>query len=485
MVAVAPPTYTRSDWQAGYRSFHNEGTYWIDSIQGSLPTDLRGTLFRNGPGKLDVNGQRYGHPFDGDGLITAISFLEGRVHVTHRYVQTPELQAEQKAGRILYRGVFGTQKPGGWWANCFDLKFKNPANTNVIYHGGKLLALWEAAPPYRLDPSSLKTLGIETFAGALDQHEPFTAHPRIDPSNGDLISFGVRSGLNTTLSFFRITSAGAFVEKTEHEIPGFAFLHDFVWTPHYRIFFQNPISFNPIPFALGFQTAGACLKMDPQAPTRIWIFGASGEPTILETDPGFVFHFVNGFELTNPDRIVIDLISYGEYPALDDGTDYLQVNFDQVPPGQLMRFELDLAQKTVQRRQCLDRSVEFPAIHPRTVGHQHRYLYLGTIHDPNGNAPLQALIKLDTETGQQSIWSFAPTGFIGEPVLVPRPGGLAEDEGWLISIVFDAAQQRSVVMILDAQDLEAGPIAQVPLRDIIPYGLHGSFTPEIFITDPA
>jgi all-trans-8'-apo-beta-carotenal 15,15'-oxygenase len=88
---------------------------------------------------------------------------------------------EQKAGKILYRGVFGTQKPGGLLANAFDFKLKNIANTNVIYWGGKLLALWEAADPYRLDPYTLETLGKEHFNGVLSEGEAFGAHPRFDP----------------------------------------------------------------------------------------------------------------------------------------------------------------------------------------------------------------------------------------------------------------------------------------------------------------
>ena len=148
-------SYNLQDWQKGYRSLPQEHDYWIDEIEGQIPADLNGTLFRNGPGLLDVNGQRIHHPFDGDGMICAISLQNGRAHFRNRFVRTQGYLEEQQAGKILYRGVFGTQKPGGWLANAFDLRLKNIANTNVIYWGGKLLALWEAAEPYRLDPETL------------------------------------------------------------------------------------------------------------------------------------------------------------------------------------------------------------------------------------------------------------------------------------------------------------------------------------------
>jgi all-trans-8'-apo-beta-carotenal 15,15'-oxygenase len=477
MVSMAAPAYTTADWQLGYRSLPVEHSYWIDEIDGQIPSDLQGTLFRNGPGLLDIGGQAYGHPFDGDGMIVSIRFGQGRAHFSNRFVKTPEFLAEQQAGKILYRGVFGTQKPGGWWQNFLDLRFKNPVNTNVIYHGGKLLALWEASTPYRLDPATLETLGSETFNGVLKTNQPFTAHPRIDPETGDLIGFGVRSGLNSTLYFYRVNSQGQLVEKKEHQIPGFAFLHDSVWTPRYRVFFQNPMSFNSLPFVLGLQPAGACLELDPQAPTRIWVFDQEGALQTLETDPGFIFHFVNGYE--QGDQLVIDLILYDDYLQLEPNSDYRQINFDTVPAGKLYRLTLNLAQKTIQHQLLLDRAVEFPAIHPDTVGRSHRFIYIGTTHTPTGNAPLQAILKLDTLTGKETIISFAPRGFIGEPVFVPRPGSTLEDDGWVITLIFNAATQRSEVIILNAEDLGAGPLARLGLKHHVPYGLHGMFASEL------
>ena len=118
------------DWAKGYESQVNEYSYWIDEIEGMIPLDLQGILFRNGAGRLDVNGQKIGHPFDGDGMICAITFNQGRTHFKNRYVHTEGYLKEQAAGKILYRG-FGTQKPGGWLTNIFDTHFKNAANQTV------------------------------------------------------------------------------------------------------------------------------------------------------------------------------------------------------------------------------------------------------------------------------------------------------------------------------------------------------------------
>ncbi|MCX7594213.1 MAG: carotenoid oxygenase family protein [Fischerella sp.] len=490
-------SYNHNDWQGGYKSLKQEFDYWIDDIQGQIPTELNGTLFRNGPGLLDINGQPVHHPFDGDGMISRITFSNGRAHFCNRFVRTAEYLQEQKAGKILYRGVFGTQKPGGWLANAFDFKLKNIANTNVIYWGGKLLALWEAAEPYRLDPHTLETLGKEYFNGVLSEGEAFGAHPRFDPSsrfdNGEpcLVNFSIKPGLSTTITIFELDTTGKVVRKHAHSVPGFAFIHDFAITPNYCIFFQNPVAFNPIPFVLGMRGAGECIKFQPDRPTQIIIIprrfplksplgrGGQRRAEILETHSGFVFHHVNAFEQSK--EIIVDSICYESLPEVEPGSDFRQVDFEALKPGQLWRFHLNLHTKIVQRKLLESRCCEFPSVHPQKVGRPYRYLYIGAAHAPRGNAPLQAFLKIDLESGERQFWSAAPRGFAGEPVFVPRPNSESEDDGWVLALVYDAACDRSDVVILDARNFHQGPIARLHLKHHIPYGLHGNFTSEVFL----
>jgi all-trans-8'-apo-beta-carotenal 15,15'-oxygenase len=275
--STVPPvlSYDREDWQKGYNSLKEEFDYWIEDIEGEIPPELHGTLFRNGPGLLDINGQMIHHPFDGDGMICAIAFDNGRAHFRNRFVRSEGYLAEQAAGRILYRGVFGTQKPGGWLANAFDFRLKNIANTNILYWGDKLLALWEAAEPHRLDPATLETIGLDRLDGVLKPGDAFAAHPWIDPAcNQDdgapcLVNFSIKPGLSSTITLFEFDPAGKLLRKHAHSVPGFAFIHDFVITPDYAIFFQNPVSFNPLPFLFGKSGPGECITFNPEKPTRI------------------------------------------------------------------------------------------------------------------------------------------------------------------------------------------------------------------------
>ncbi|MBE9181649.1 carotenoid oxygenase family protein [Oculatella sp. LEGE 06141] len=490
--------YNVKDWQKGYQSLNEEFEYFIESVEGEIPVDLEGTLFRNGPGRLDVNGQRVHHPFDGDGMISAIAFSQGRAHFRNRFVRTDGFLAEQKAGRILHRGVFGTQKPGGWLANAFDFQLKNIANTQVIYWGGKLLALWEAAEPHRLDPHTLETIGREYLDGVLQPGSAFAAHPWVDPAcqmDGGapcLVNFAIKPGLSTTITLYELNPAGQVLRQHAHAVPGFAFIHDFAITPNYGIFFQNPVSFNPLPFVLGLRGAAECISFRPGHPTQIVIIPRHGsEPVqIIPADSGFVFHHANAFEQDG--QLFVDSICYPAFPAVEPNQDYQEVKFSALPPGQLWRFQLNLQTRQVQSRMLEGRCCEFPAIHSSHVGRPYRYLYLGAAAAAEGNAPLQAILKVDLETGDRQIWSAAPRGYVSEPVFVPRSPsayreGLpsetydgAEDNGWLLTLVYDAAQEQTNVVILDAADLNRGAIATLHLKHHIPYGLHGTFTPEYF-----
>lgn len=498
---TAPPVlaYNAAEWQKGYRSLTQEYDYWIDDIEGEIPAGLTGTLFRNGPGLLDVNGERLHHPFDGDGMISAIAISDGRAHFRNRFVRTEGYLAEQKAGKILYRGVFGTQKSGGWLANAFDFRLKNVANTNVIYWGGKLLALWEAAEPHRLDPTTLDTVGLEFLDGVLQAGSPFAAHPWIDPASKQdkgepcLVNFAIKTGLSSTITIYEFAPSGQLLRQYSHNVPGFAFMHDFAITPNYCIFFQNPVDFNPLPFVVGARSAGECLKYRPEKPTRIVLIPRQQDQKALtfETPSGFVFHHANAFEQDGD--VVIDSVCYEALPSVEPESDYRQTNFAALSPGQLWRFRVNLTTGQVDRTLVESRCCEFPYVHPAKAGRPYRYAFLGAAHAAQGNAPLQAILKVDHQTGDRQLWSAAPHGYISEPIFVPRgsqafKNGLptaelasSEDDGWVLTLVFDAAQERSDLVILDGRDLNRGPLARLHLKHHVPYGLHGSFTPQVFV----
>lgn len=487
MTGVLDRAYTMADWRGGTESLTQEYDYWIDDVEGTVPTDLVGTLYRNGPGLLERGGVPLAHPFDGDGMICAFRFENGRVHFRNRYVRTAGFLEEEKANRLLYRGVFGTQKPGGWLANFLDTRVKNIANTHVIYWGGKLLALWEASLPHRLDPVTLETIGLDNLDGLLKESDAFAAHPRFDPQMQRLVNFGVKPGLSTRITLYEFDASGQCVSQPVFQIPGFAFIHDFALTPNYAIVFQNPVQLNPLPYLLGLRGAAQCIQFNAQEPTRVWLLPRrGGTPQMLTMPACFVFHHANAYEAG--DEIHVESIAYSHFPNLEPGTDFREVNFAALPSSLLWRIQLNPKTKAVDWQVVSDRPCEFPVVHPAKVGQPYRYTYLAAGHDPKTNAPLQALWRCDRQTGEEQFWSAAPRGFASEPIFVPRglqkgdflwQGAQGEEDGWLLQVVYDASCHKSQLLIFDAAAIGAGPVARLRLKHHIPYGLHGSFTTAV------
>jgi len=506
--------YDRADWASGFRNVGQElSNVPLQASKGTIPTDLKGTLYRNGPGRLERGGHWVHHPFDGDGMITALRFEAGGLNLTNRFVRTEGWLAEEKAGKPLYRGVFGTQKPGGLLANAFDVRLKNIANTHVVKLGDQLLALWEASSPHALDPETLDTKGISLLDGVLKAGEAFSAHPRFDPGHhGEerMVTFGVKSGPRSTIRLMEFAvaddpvsgvKAGQLLCERSDSFGGFAFLHDFAITPNWAVFLQNAIAFNPLPFLLGQKGAAQCLASKPGGQAQFWLIPrdsgayAGQPPRIVPAPEGFVFHHLNAWEeaidapegSNNPQEaaapatlapIVVESIFYADFPSIGPDTDFRTIDFDLIPEGLLERCRIDLATGTVGTERLSERCCEFAMVNPRREGLSCRYGWMAVAERETGNDPLQAIKKLDLVSGERRVWSAAPRGFVSEPVMVPRttPAGgpePAEDDGWVLCMVWNGARCASDLVILDAASMEELAVVELPLA--IPYGLHGSF----------
>jgi all-trans-8'-apo-beta-carotenal 15,15'-oxygenase len=490
--------YDRSDWASAFRNVGLElDDVPLTAVRGAIPPELQGTLYRNGPGRLERGGTWVHHPFDGDGMITAIRFDAGGARLRNRFVRTEGWLAEEQAGKVLYRGVFGSQKPGGPLANAFDLRLKNIANTHVVRLGDQLLALWEAAEPHALDPETLETRGLSRLDGILKPGEAFSAHPRFDPGHHGsprMVTFGVKTGPRSTIRLMEFASeddaaagihAGQLLSERRDTFNGFAFLHDFAITPNWAVFLQNAIDFNPLPFVLGQKGAAQCLTSRPGGQAKFWLIPRDGgafageAPRIIDAPDGFVFHHLNAWE--EGESVVVESIYYSDFPSIGPDQDFRAIDFDLIPEGLLEQCRIDLREGSVSTTRLSERCCEFAMVNPNREGLSCRYAWMAVAERETGNDPLQALKKLDLIDGGRRVWSAAPRGFVSEPVMVPRPdanaGGAepAEDDGWLLCVVWNGARCSSDLVILDAASMEELATLELPLA--IPHGLHGSFVP--------
>ena len=476
------PSFDRADWASAFRNVLQELDVALEPSSGMVPQELAGTLYRNGPGRLERGGVWMHHPFDGDGMITALRFDDGALRLRNRFVRTEGFEAEEQAGKLLYRGVFGTQKPGGLMANAFDLRLKNIANTHVVRLGDQLLALWEASSPHALDPDSLETRGLTLLDGVLAPGEAFSAHPRFDPGHHGaprMVTFGVKAGPTSSVRLMEFDAAGALVADQRRSFKGFAFLHDFAITPRWAVFLQNAVAFNPLPFVLGQKGAAQCLSSKPGQKGQFWLIPRSGDgdPVVVEAPEGFVFHHLNAYEDGASGDVVVDSIVYADFPSIGPDVDFRSVDFQALPEGQLQRCRIDPATGSVRTELLEPRCCEFAMVNPQRQGLEARYGWMAVTERERGNDPLQAIEKLDLSSGESRIWSAAPRGFVSEPVMVPHPEATEaeEDRGWVLVLVWNGARCASDLVILDAADLTE--VAVVPLPLAIPYGLHGSWSP--------
>jgi|UniRef100_UPI0040475196 all-trans-8'-apo-beta-carotenal 15,15'-oxygenase len=477
--------YDRDDWAGAFRNVEVElESEPLVAARGEIPPDLNGCLYRNGPGRLERAGRFVHHPFDGDGMICALRFSEGGALFTNRFVRTEGWLAEEAADQVLYRGVFGTQKPGGPLANAFDLRLKNIANTHVVRLGGDLLALWEASSPHALDPVTLETRGLTLLDGVLKPGEAFSAHPRFDPGHqGEprMVTFGVKTGPRSTLRLMEFATegpkAGQLVADRSDSFKGFAFLHDFAITPNWAVFLQNAVDFNPLPFVLGQKGAAQCLSSKAGGQAQFWLVPRDGgafagqQPRLIDAPEGFVFHHLNAYE--EGDQLVVESIFYADFPSVGPDVDFRSIDFELIPEGLLERCRIDLTTGNLSCERLSERCCEFAMVNPTRQGLPARYGWMAVAERDQGNDPLQAIKKLDLQTGERRVWSAAPRGFVSEPIMVPRPGATSEDEGWVLTVIWNGARNGSDLVILNASTMAEQAVIELPVA--MPYGLHGSW----------
>lgn len=479
------PVATVPKWAGGFETLHIENEYPISEIDGEVPKSLNGTLFRVCPAANDVGGVRYKHWFDGDGMASAIVFRDGKASFRNRYVKTEGRLREQKAGKPLYAG-FGTLLPGGPLKNVGKtVNPKNAANTNIVYHGCNLLALWEGGLPHRLDPATLDTLGEYDYDGAI-KGLAFSAHPKILPE-GEMLNFGVSFGPRNSVHVYSVDGEGALTPRKPIGLPFGPFLHDFLVTERYSVFLLSPYAANPLPLISGLRTIADSFEWKPDRGLEVIVLPRDGGPeSRFRTDSSFVVHTANAYE--DGDELVLDVVAYGDASVmrlvkdvLSQETEVLNARPNAYAPGYLERYRLNPSTGAIGRTQLSDVPCEFPRLDPRRVGRRHRYVYGAAtgLKDDSEEKMFRRIARIDTETGQTETCFFGEGVYPGEPVFVPETPDAPEDRGWVLTLCYDGNAHSSFLAILDATNIAAGPIARLRLRHHVPFGFHGNFVANL------
>jgi carotenoid cleavage dioxygenase-like enzyme len=451
--------------QGNYAPVHDELDIGDLEVTGEIPTALDGAYLRNGPNPAFAPLGRY-HIFDGDGMIHAVHLAGGTARYANRWVDSRGLQAERKAGQALFGGLSNFSFPPPEVMEEAGM-MKNTANTNVVRHAGHVLALLEAAKPTELT-LDLETLGEYDFDGRLPG--AMTAHPKFDPATGEMLLFGY-SPFPPFLRYHVVDATGALVRSEDIEIPASVMMHDFVCTTGHVVFFDLPAVFDINAISDG----RSMIRWEPDNGARIGVMPRNGNNDDIrwfELDPFFVFHFLNGWD--DGDTVVVDGCRSPRMPTSFGDDDV----FDEPVAPHLTRWRLNLASGKVTTEQLDDRGADFPRLNDAHAGAPNRYGYVATIGQSDDlAAQFDGVVKYDLEQGTEQVHRYPDSVEGGEAVFAPDPDGTAEDDGWLLDIVYDRAADASHLVILDAHDLTAEPVARVHLPRRVPFGFHGNWLP--------
>jgi carotenoid cleavage dioxygenase len=419
-------------------------------VKGAIPSALAGLYVRNGSNPQSGDSS---HWFFGDGMLHAVRLEAGKAtSYRNRYVHTALYDA--KAG-------FGDGPPGG---------ASNQANVSAIWHGGRLLTSGEVGLPYEMSPTDLSTVGAYDFGGKLTT--AFTAHPKIDPATGQLHFFGY--GFTPPYLTYHVAGAdGTLLQSMEVPVRASTMIHDFTITEHDAVFWELPVLFdldaatkwiaNPDSGVFPYRWA-------PDYGARIGVMPLGGPGAAIEwfeIDPCYVFHGVNAYREGND--VVLDVCR-------------LTSMFE---PGQriggdlsLRRWTVDTAKRSVRDEVVeVDDPGELPSRDPRKVGRKHRYGYFVQTRENPDTVEFGGLIKRDYRSGRVEVWDPGPAQHAGEWLFVPEGTSADEDAGYLLTYLYDAARDRSELVIVDASEVGKGPVARVALPARVPYGFHAAWVP--------
>lgn len=455
-------------WLAGWETLESEALAprhlaW----RGKLPTGLRGTLYRNGPGRFDRGGQRYHHWFDGDGLLQAWRIEADGVRHAARFVETHKLVAEREAGRFLYMGAGTHIADARPMRNADDA---NTANTSVIAFGGELLALWEGGSAWRVDAETLASHGPKTWrddAAAL----PFSAHPLRD-ADGSLWNFGALPYIGGgTLLIWHIGADGALRTLTPLDIGHRGYLHSFAMTRQHLLFVLAPLMLEE---GLGDQAYFEALRWRGEQLSLLLIVDKNDPQQVrrVELPAGIAYHWADARE---DSAGTVEL-----HGAWTERGDLLQSAFAELMRGETFAQTApsSMVRITVPRQGAptLESlgivNAEFPDFDRRHDGGR---LYTLAQPQPTPAGYLDTVVALDRQHGREQVFRYGDHHLVEEHRFVPRPGSARRDDGWLVGTAMDWRAGTMLLSVFDAAHIDEGPLCQATLPRTLPLSFHAEF----------
>lgn len=429
-------------------------------VIGEIPRNLCGAYFRNGPNPMSPPAGMH-HWFDGDGMLHGVWFENGRARYANRYVRTADFEAEIE-GADAMPGIFSRARSQSGRRTVY----KDTANTDVIVHNGRLLALWYVSgQPVSVDIETLDTLGVEDFAGKLPNN--VSAHSKADPKTGEFVFFDYAL-YEPKMSFGTVSAENELVRFQEIDLPGPRLPHDMGLTENHVILHDLPVVFT-----------------DSAIRNRLWQIRVADQPTRFGVVPRiggavkwfefptcYIYHVINCWEEGDdvvmaackmvPNGIEPDAASYGPYAPM---TAVLALR------AQPFIWRMNLKTGVGTETQLDDALSEFPVVNLDHSTQKTRWSY-HVVMDDHVLQRFSALRKYDLSTGRYEQHEFGRGVFGSEPAFAPE--GNREEDGWVVTITTDI-DGNSEARIIDPGNFSAPPVARVRLPQRVPAGFHATW----------
>jgi beta,beta-carotene 9',10'-dioxygenase len=462
-------TAVGSKAEAGFADLDEELALDDIEVQGQLPPWLSGSLVRVTPAKFDLEGHSIRHWFDGLAMLHRFGIDGGRVSYANRFLHSESYERAER-GEGIGQG-FATDPCRAIFKrvqSLFSPDFTDNANVNLMRLGERYVAMTETPLPVEFDPRTLATLGRAGKAPG----QITTAHPHHDRERAEAVNYAANLGARSTYRVF--TTDEADRQRTVAKVPVRepAYMHSFAMTERYVVLAEYPLRVNPLKLASGKRSFIESYRWQPELGTRFLVIDRhdGGVKMTATAEPFFCFHHVNAWE--EGDDVVLDLIAYDDAAVIDRlYIDRLR-NDPEQSPNQLRRYRVTPGSDSAEGEVLLDRSIELPRIdYGRANAKPYRVVYACGVR-PEEPDWLNELVKFDVVERELRSWH-EPGCYPGEPVFVGRPGRDGEDDGVVLSVVFDSSTSRSFLLVLDAGSFAERARAEVPHH--VPFGFHGQF----------
>lgn len=442
------------------------------TIEGELPKDISGVLYRNGPAKFERNNQRYLHQFEGDGMVNSFTFSEGNIYHQGKFVETTKFIKEQHSGKFLYSG------PQSLLENSLSVSHAdavNTANINVIPVNDEVWALWESGSATALDAKTLATkrrvnLGDNSQYGNKLKGLAFSAHPKVE-ANGDIWNFGL--SLSGHIALYQLSAKGVVknVAMINARYRG-KMLHDFLITHKHILLILPSLTAKPsnTPNAKGLFNS---IQYDKDLPMQVLVIDKQSLTLKrqFELDAGFAFHFGNAWE-ENDGTIHFDASINDNFDVMDE--------LSQLMFGKLRNLEnspntvlFTLHANGATSKSVIEGDSEFPRVYDHLVGQRNRKLY--TLSHTESNFWRDTVCCLNTDNGEKDKFIYGKDFIAEEHIIVSSQA--KEGSGYLVGTALHIPSKRSCLNIFKANQLSAGPVCRAWLPYHLPLGLHGNFKP--------